>query len=193
MKRLALSALMLSIVVVWGWTFVVVKEAIAAYGVVPFLAVRYAIATVAIGAFAARRVTRASLTTGGLIGRVLAAAYLFQTFGLRLTTATNSGVITGLFVVFAPVANRLLYGVRTARLLSAPRLRTVRAWGKRWRAPRAWHSTSELFRAAQLTWLRPQPVATTASGIGTSPQRAQASSRERLAARSPSSAEARMA
>jgi len=117
MKRLALSALMLAIVVVWGWTFVIVKEAIAAYGVLPFLAVRYAIATVAIGLFAARRVTRASLTTGGLIGLVLAAAYLFQTFGLRLTTPTNSGVITGLFVVFAPVANRLFYGVRTSRLL----------------------------------------------------------------------------
>jgi drug/metabolite transporter (DMT)-like permease len=46
---------------------------------------------------------------------VLAAAYLFQTTGLLFTTPTNSGLITGLFVVFAPLADRLLFGVNTSR------------------------------------------------------------------------------
>ena len=115
-KRLALSLLLLSVVAVWGWTFVLVKDAIAGYGVVSFLAVRYVIATAALGLVAARRANRRSLKTGGLIGIALAAAYLFQTFGLRHTTASNTGVITGLFVVFAPLANRLLFGVRTEPL-----------------------------------------------------------------------------
>ncbi|MBN2473665.1 MAG: DMT family transporter [Pirellulales bacterium] len=116
MKRLALSALLLSIVAVWGWTFVVVKDAVNAYGVVPFLAIRFLIGSLAIGLFAARHLTRRSLLVGGLIGFALASAYLFQTFGVHLTTATNAGLITGLFIVFAPLANRVLFGVRTAAL-----------------------------------------------------------------------------
>lgn len=113
MRRLALCALMLAVVAVWGWTFSLMKAPVAEYGVVAFLAVRFAIAAAAMGLVTARRATRRSLATGGLIGLVLAAAYLCQTFGLRLSTATNTGLITGLFVVFAPLANRALFGVRT--------------------------------------------------------------------------------
>ena len=47
---------------------------------------------------------------------MLAAAYLLQTFGLLYTSATNGGLITGLFVVFGPLANRLLFGVRAGRV-----------------------------------------------------------------------------
>jgi len=112
-KRLALSLLLLSVVAVWGWTFVVVKDAAALCGVAPFLAVRYVIATAAIAPFAVRRMSRRSLAVGAGIGLVLAAGYLFQTFGLCDTTPTNSGIITGLTVVFVPIANLLLFRVRT--------------------------------------------------------------------------------
>jgi drug/metabolite transporter (DMT)-like permease len=119
MKRLALSALLLAIVAVWGWTFTLMKGAVASYGVVSFLAVRYVIGTLSIGAFSARRANRDTFRVGGAIGGVLAMAYLFQTLGLRYTTPTNTGLITGLFVVFAPVANRICFGVRTGPLLWA--------------------------------------------------------------------------
>ena len=119
MSRLLPCILLLCIVAVWGWTFSLMKEAIAEYGVVSFLAVRFVIGSLAIGLFAARKATWRSLRIGGGIGLVLAAAYLFQTFGLDNTTATNTGLITGLFVVFAPVANRVLFGVRTPVLLWA--------------------------------------------------------------------------
>lgn len=108
---------MLSIVVVWGWTFVVVKNAIDEYGVVPFLAVRFLIGLLCIGILSAHRANVHTLKVGSLIGIVLAAAYLFQTFGLDLSTATNTGLITGLFIIFTPLANRLFYGVRTSRVL----------------------------------------------------------------------------
>ena len=49
---------------------------------------------------------------GGGIGIVLALGYLCQTLGLCNTTATNSGFITGLFVVTTPIINRLLFGVK---------------------------------------------------------------------------------
>ncbi len=113
MKRLVLSALLLAVVALWGWTFVAVKDAVAACGVASFLAVRYAIASAAIAPFAVRRASWRSLAVGAGIGLALAAGYLFQTFGLRDTTPTNSGIITGLTVVFVPIANRLLFRVRT--------------------------------------------------------------------------------
>jgi drug/metabolite transporter (DMT)-like permease len=46
---------------------------------------------------------------------VLAAGYLFQTTGLVFTTPTNTGFITGLFVVFAPLADRVLFGASLSR------------------------------------------------------------------------------
>jgi len=117
--RLLPSVLLLAIVVTWGWTFTVVKDAVEVYGVVPFLAVRFAIGAACIGVFAARGVELRSLRTGAWIGLALAAAYLLQTFGLRYSTATNTGLITGLFIVFTPLANRILFGVRTRRVLWA--------------------------------------------------------------------------
>ncbi len=119
MKRLGLSTLLLAIVVVWGWTFVVVKDAVAEYGVVPFLAVRFAIGAGCVGLFTVRRAERRSFQAGAVIGLVLAAAYLLQTLGLDSSTATNTGLITGLFIVFAPLANRVLFGVPTRGLLWA--------------------------------------------------------------------------
>jgi drug/metabolite transporter (DMT)-like permease len=118
-KRLLPSALLLAIVIAWGWTFTVVKDAVAICGVVPFLAVRFAIGSACVGVFAARGAELRSLRTGAWIGLALAAAYLLQTFGLRYSTATNTGLITGLFIVFTPLANRVLFGVRTRRVLWA--------------------------------------------------------------------------
>jgi drug/metabolite transporter (DMT)-like permease len=110
--------LLLLVTVVWGWTFPVVKDAVADYGVVAFLATRFAMAAVVLAPMGLRRATRGSWRTGAGIGLVLVAAYLFQTFGIRHTSATNSGLITGLFVVFAPLWNRLLFGVRTDRVFA---------------------------------------------------------------------------
>lgn len=117
MNNHLLSGLLLLLTLVWGWTFTVVKDAVAGYGVVSFLAVRFVIGAVCLVAIGWRRVTRQSIVVGGIVGVVLAAGYLFQTFGLRHTTATNSGLITSLFVVFAPLANRVLFGIRTSWLL----------------------------------------------------------------------------
>lgn len=114
-KSLLYTLLLVAVTAVWGWTFVVVQDAIALYGVLPFLAVRFILASVALVPIYAAKLTRRSLLVGGGIGIVLAAGYLFQTTGLLYTTPTNSGLITGLFVVFAPLADRLLFGASASR------------------------------------------------------------------------------
>jgi len=103
---------LIAVTAVWGWTFVIVKDAIAVYGVMPFLAVRFLLAAVVLIGLRGRRLTRSTLRIGWKIGLVLAAGYLLQTWGLRFTTATNYGLITGLFVVVAPLADRALYRTR---------------------------------------------------------------------------------
>ncbi|HZF57215.1 MAG TPA: DMT family transporter [Rubrobacter sp.] len=113
--RLFYTLLLVCVTAVWGWTFVVVQEAIALYGVLPFLAIRFLLAGAALAPIYALRLTRRSLLVGGGIGVVLAAGYLFQTTGLLFTTPTNSGLITGLFVVFAPLADRIFFGARASR------------------------------------------------------------------------------
>jgi drug/metabolite transporter (DMT)-like permease len=117
MTRLVSSVALLLIVAVWGWTFSLVKVAIDDYGVLPFLAIRFSIATLVLSFATLGKVGRRELKIGGLIGIILAAAYLLQTFGLADTTASNSGLITGLFIVFVPLANWLLFGARTKLVL----------------------------------------------------------------------------
>lgn len=112
--RILYSLALLGVTAVWGWTFVVVQDAIVVYGLFSFLALRFGLAAVAMAPFY-RRITRKTLLVGGGIGLVLALAYLFQTAGLLYTTPTNAGLITGLFVVFAPLVDRLLFGVSISR------------------------------------------------------------------------------
>lgn len=114
--RLLYTLLLVGVTAVWGWTFVVVQNAIALYGVLPFLALRFALAAAVLAPLSARAVGRRTLVVGGGIGLVLALGYLLQTTGLLFTTPTNSGLITGLFVVFAPLADRLFFGTRASRL-----------------------------------------------------------------------------
>ena len=109
------SLLLVGVTMVWGWTFVVVRDAVALYGVLPFLTLRFALAALALAPYTVSRVSRRTLAAGTGIGLVLALAYLFQTAGLLFTSPTNSGLITGLFVVFAPLADFLFFGARPSR------------------------------------------------------------------------------
>ena len=113
--RLIYTLLLIGVTAVWGWTFVVVQDAILGYGVLGFLALRFALASIALAPISLSGITRRTLLVGGGIGLVLATGYLSQTLGLLYTTPTNSGLITGLFVVFAPLADRLLFGARASR------------------------------------------------------------------------------
>ncbi len=112
MKPWLATLLLIGVTAVWGWTFVVVGSAVAVYGVMGFLAIRFLIAGAATAAVWGRHMTRRTLCAGAAIGLILAVGYLLQTWALKTTTATNAGLITGLFVVLAPIIDRLIYGAR---------------------------------------------------------------------------------
>jgi drug/metabolite transporter (DMT)-like permease len=95
---------------VWGWTFVLVKDAITHYPTLPFLELRFILAFLVMVALVRGLPTRREVRVGIIAGAVLAAGYLTQTVGLSMTSPANSGLITGLFVVFTPLIDRI-FGV----------------------------------------------------------------------------------
>ena len=99
---------------VWGSTFVLVKEALDDISTLLFLALRFTLAGTAL-AFAYRdRLAGilerhgASLRGGLAAGVCLFGGYVFQTFGLRLTTPSKSAFLTGMAIVLVPALNTLI-------------------------------------------------------------------------------------
>ena len=105
------TAGLLATTAVWGSTFLVVKDAIASVPVLDFLGLRFAVACAAMLAVRPRALAalgRTGWRHGALLGLVLAAGYAAQTFGLQTASASVSGFITGLFVVFTPLIGAVL-------------------------------------------------------------------------------------
>ncbi len=99
--RSALAALAFA-AFLFGITFVVIKDAVADFPPLAFVAWRFLLGGVALSALAFPG--RTDLWRDGAIGGVLlAVGFGFQTVGLTSTGASNSALITGLYVVFTPL------------------------------------------------------------------------------------------
>lgn len=85
----------------FGATFVVIKTALDAIGPLSLVAWRFLIGAVALSLFALPR-GRALWAHGTIAGAALFGGYALQTAGLVETTAGNSALITGLYVVVTP-------------------------------------------------------------------------------------------
>jgi drug/metabolite transporter (DMT)-like permease len=110
----ALVAL-IAVTVVWGVTFVQVKDAVEVYPLFAFLAVRYAIATGVLGIAGAPRLRglgRSGLAAGAFLGALLGIGVGLQTAGLERTTVSSTGFITGLYVVLTPLFGLILFRTR---------------------------------------------------------------------------------
>ncbi len=111
------GALCTACAVVWGSGFVVMKEGLNLLPPALLLATRF------LGAFAVlcavfarrlRRMTAQTLRHGLLVGVVLAAAYLAQTYGLDATTPGKNAFLTAIYCVLVPFVTWLLTGRRPA-------------------------------------------------------------------------------
>jgi drug/metabolite transporter (DMT)-like permease len=107
----------IAVTVVWGVTFVQVKDAVAIYPLFAFLAVRYAIATGALalaGGTRVRSLGRSGWTAGAVVGALLGLGIALQTAGLERTTVSSTGFITGLYVVLTPLFGLALFRTSVA-------------------------------------------------------------------------------
>jgi drug/metabolite transporter (DMT)-like permease len=112
-RRQAADLSLLGITVVWGSTFVLVKNALDNISPVLFLALRFTLAT-ALLLVLFRRTLRHTWTwrgalSGAVAGIFLYSGYLLQTLGLRLTTAPRSAFLTGLTSVLVPFLGAIVY------------------------------------------------------------------------------------
>lgn len=109
-KTKAVAALIVA-AFLFGATFVVVKSATDNIGPVMFVAWRFLIGGALLVAIALPR-GRAIWRDGGLAGAALFVGYALQTSGLTVTSASNSALITGLYVVFTPFLAALIHRYR---------------------------------------------------------------------------------
>lgn len=110
-KQLKADLAILSITVVWGSSFIIMKnisDDIPAYA---YLALRFSVATILLVAVFNKQlkgINFKALWSGSLVGLMLYAGMMLQVTGLKTTSASNSAFITGLNVIMVPIISVLL-------------------------------------------------------------------------------------
>jgi len=105
-KKLKSDIMLLLVTVIWGSTFVVVKNATSILPVYNFLFLRFSIALIILVIMFGKRLLHIDKNTFAvsiIVGIMLFLGYAFQTLGLKYTTASKSGFITGFNVVLVPI------------------------------------------------------------------------------------------
>jgi drug/metabolite transporter (DMT)-like permease len=103
--------ILLSITLIWGGTFAVVKSALNDASPLTFLALRFGIAALIFPVIYRKNyfsMDRETFKGGLFLGFLLMIGFAFQTVGLKYTTASKSAFITGLLVAFTPIAQAVI-------------------------------------------------------------------------------------
>ncbi len=105
-RRLKADLALAFVTLIWGSTFVVVKEALGDASPLVFVTFRFTFAFLLLAALFHRRLLHNSsgiLPAGIVTGGFLCGGYVFQTMGLQYTTPTKSAFITAMSVVLVPL------------------------------------------------------------------------------------------
>jgi drug/metabolite transporter (DMT)-like permease len=103
------GALML-LTVLWGTTFVMVKDALSHGDTFSFLALRFGVGALTLSLLVRRRLlSPVHLRRGAMLGVFLFAGFVLQTLGLADTTPARSAFFTGLYVLLVPVVVLALF------------------------------------------------------------------------------------
>jgi drug/metabolite transporter (DMT)-like permease len=115
MTRVQANTLLLLAGAIWGAGFIAQSTAMETLGPIWFIGLRFAVATLVAVPFALWEKSHTNGPVrpndiGGFVltGLALFAAAAFKQVGLLTTTVTNSGFLTGLYVVFTPILTVLL-------------------------------------------------------------------------------------
>lgn len=115
LRAAKVDLVLLAVAMVWGASYLSAKT-ITPYASVPaMLSVRFAIATlamIAIWLVRRRAFSKTDLLLGTVFGLTQSAIMSVETFGLKITSATNAGLLISLTIIFTPIMES--------------------AWNKRW-------------------------------------------------------------
>ena len=98
---------------IWGSTFVVVKDALVDVSPVLYLALRFWMGALLLLPFLRSRPSRRTVLGGMATGCFLGVGMIFQTMALKYTSASNVGFLTSLYIPLVPFVGAYVYGVRT--------------------------------------------------------------------------------
>ncbi|MBM3761866.1 MAG: DMT family transporter [Acidobacteria bacterium] len=98
---------------IWGSTFVVAKEAFRDISPILFLVIRFAAGALLLTFWIRKRPSRQMVKAGLLIGTIVGCGMILQMSGLKLSSASNVGFLTSLYIPLVPFVGALVYGVRT--------------------------------------------------------------------------------
>ncbi|MCC6396647.1 MAG: DMT family transporter [Bacteroidetes bacterium] len=97
---------LLSMTMIWGGTFPIVKIGMEFISPILMVAIRFAIGAALLLLFARKRIfplPEGSITKGSVLSLFLFLGFVAQNIGLTITTASKSAFITGLMVIFVPL------------------------------------------------------------------------------------------
>lgn len=127
-SRLKYDVILILTTVIWGGSFLVIKETLTVIGPFTYLGLSHIIATLTLVAIFRKhllRIARKELLAGLLLGIVFFAAYALQTIGMQWTTVSKAGFITGLYVPLVPLLSRYLLKQRISGLVGIAVLLSV--------------------------------------------------------------------
>ena len=105
---------------IWGSTFIVTKGALDSVDPVVMVGIRFIISAALLLPWVLKRRDKTlHMREGFYLSLFLATLYITQTVGLVYTSASNSGFITGLFIIFIPVFMYLFRRQKPTRLQGA--------------------------------------------------------------------------
>lgn len=109
-KNISGAAGLLFATLIWGTSFVVMKDTLDSVKPLFLLAVRFSIGALVFVAVCAKRLKKIDLgylKHGALMGIMLALAYILQTYGLNETTPGKNAFLTAVYCVLVPFMNWL--------------------------------------------------------------------------------------
>jgi drug/metabolite transporter (DMT)-like permease len=106
------------VTLIWGSTFLIVKNAVRLSGPFTYLTLSYGVGSLTLAIIFHKRlmrITRAEVLSGLVLGMILFTGYALQTIGLQYTTVSKAGFITGLSIPLVPVFAFLLLRQKPTR------------------------------------------------------------------------------
>jgi len=114
-KALAGRLALLAAALIWGSSFIIMKDALNDVPVFMLLGIRFTIAAILLGVLFFRRLRSLSgqlLRNGALCGLLLVCAYAAQTYGLMDTTPGKNAFLTAVYCVLTPFVMWMLFRSR---------------------------------------------------------------------------------
>ena len=115
--RLLASVSLLTVTIIWGSAFVVMKNSIDVISPSYLLAYRFTVAALGMTVLFWKQIKTMRMQEFGrglLVGALLFVSYYFQTYGLKYTTASKNAFITTLYVILVPFLQWLFNRIRPA-------------------------------------------------------------------------------